>query len=226
MSGYKALSGNLFSRKFGGTTKGVADPFISGYFFGTFESLPTAVASSVPGISAVNLIQAGLTSVTLPTANLNKTTLDGLGGNKWHVPAGIDIGDTCSLKFVEMSGLPYFQLFHTWFNLIRDIRTGVSQLSSYSKEAYAANFIYAATTPNGSTIEFACYMTGMFPTKDPFDIYGGDITAIDKVDYEQEFSVDYVWVNDKWVKDKAATLIKSAETGKSALIGSTPTIGI
>ena len=97
---------------------------------------------------------------------------------------------------------------------------------NYSKTGYAANFIYVATTPNAKTVEFAAYLTGLFPTKDPFDIYGGDITAIDKLDYEQEFSVDYIWVNDEWVKKKAETLISSLSSSIENLTGTPPKIGV
>jgi len=212
MANYKNLEKNIFSRRFGGTSKGVVDPYITGYFYGFFVTLPSAVIKATSNIGdATRILNSGILSVTIPTATLNKTTLDGLGGLKWHAPTNIDIGDTCSIKYSEMSGLPYFKIYHEWFNAIRDYRTGVSGIltgDNYSKTNYAAEFLYAATKPDGLTVEFAVYMTGMFPTKDPYDLYQGDVTAVDKVDFEQEFSVDYVWVCDDWVMKKATSLVE------------------
>ena len=212
---FQNLQNNLFSRRFGGTVKGVVDPYISGYFFGFFVSIPEEaiknnLGNSLGGnVNIRKLLSSGILSVTVPTATLNKTTYDALGGLKWHAPTNIDIGDTCTVKYAEMSGLPYFKVYHAWFNAIRDYRTGASNLigDGYTKSKYACDFIYFSTKPDAQTVEFAIYMTGMFPSKDPFDLYGGDITAVDKVEYEQEFSVDYVWVNDDWVIKKAESIV-------------------
>jgi hypothetical protein len=225
---YKSLTQNLFSRRFGGTLKGTADPLISGYFYVQFENLPAQLTSQTPGLDSntINkLLTAGAQSITLPGATLNKTTFDALGGLKWHVPTNIDIGDSLSIKFVEMSGMPFFRIFHGWFNMIRDYRTGVSSLqgASYTKSGYASNVIYAMVKPDGVTVEFAAYMTGVFPTKDPYDIFGGDITSVDKIELEQEFSVDYIWVMDDWVVQKAQSLANSMtqymNTIKSGQVG-------
>jgi hypothetical protein len=215
---YSSLKNNLFSRRFGGTTKGTADPHITGYFYIQLENLPPKLADGTGGLSTNDislLIQSNTNSITLPGATLSKTTFDGLGGLKWHVPTMIEIGDTLTLKHVEFSGLPMFRIYHAWFNLIRDYRSGISQLkgSDYTKSSYACNLIYAAVKPDGLTVDFAVYATGMFPTKDPYDIYGSDITAVDKLEYEQEFSVDYIFVNDSWVMKKAKALAESAHKG-------------
>jgi hypothetical protein len=39
-------------------------------------------------------------------------------------------------------------------------------------------------------------MTGLFPMKDPRDIFSGDINTVDKVEIDIEFNVDNVYDGD------------------------------
>ena len=65
----------------------------------------------------------------------------------------------------------------------------------------AATLYYWTTAPDGGEPEyFVCY-DGVFPTKDPQDLFSSDIETTGKLDIEIEFNVDYAW-HEPWVLDK------------------------
>lgn len=229
---FAALMANPFTRKFGGTLVGVADPYLSGYHFIFFEylppSLPKYCSSFNSGISSDVEIKAVLTSsclsVTPPGGTLNKVEFTGLGGIKWAVPGAIDYGNSVSIKFLEFNRTPLLDIFHGWFKLIRDYRTGVTDLidgdqgAGYTKATYASVMYYWTTAPDGITVEyFACY-DGVFPTKDPQDLYGSDVETVGKVEMEIEFNVDYAW-REPWVFNKCQ-MYASAGAAAKALVQS------
>ncbi|MFW6310826.1 MAG: hypothetical protein ACOC1K_01175, partial [Nanoarchaeota archaeon] len=88
---YAELAQNIATRKFGGTTHGVADPYLSGYFYTWFDKLPSGLTDytgqGVSGISNLTDIKAVLaatcTGVTPPGGTLNRVEFTGLGGVKW-----------------------------------------------------------------------------------------------------------------------------------------------
>ena len=85
--------------------------------------------------------------------------------------------------------------------MIRDYRTGASILvgDNYGKSKYAGTMFYWTTKPDGQTIEdYECYV-GMYPGRDPRELYSGDIATVDKLEVEVEFHVDKAYHED-WVK--------------------------
>ena len=216
---FAELGQNLFSRKFGGTTVGVADPYISGMFFIWFDKLPTVLASYVsPGKAGIasnseikNILAASCTGVTPPGGTLNKIEFTGLGGIKWSVPGNIDYGNSLTLKFIEFNKTPLLDITHGWLKMIRDYRTGASNLidgddgSGYTKNTYAGLMYYWTTAPDGKSVEYyACY-DGVYPTKDPQDLYSGDVENVARLDVEIEFNVDNPY-HEPWVYDKCQAL--------------------
>ena len=213
---------NRFSKNFGGTLKGIADPYVSGYGFIYFDYLPPALPSgrsnggyingmpsaslSIPEIQ--NLLSAQMLGVTPPGGTLNKIEFTGLGGTKWAVPGNIDYGNTISIKFLEMDHLPITSIIHSWVKMIRDYRTGVTDDlemyasgTGYSKKDYAAVLYYWTTAPDGKTVEYSACYDGVFPTKDPQDLFSHDVETVGRLDVEIEFSLDYIWQED-WVRQK------------------------
>ncbi len=207
---------NQFTRRWAGTGEDAVDPFISGYFFIHFSYLPSQLPDAVgaaggaDGLNSKSQIRSVLHStcmaVTIPGATVNKTEITGLGGIKWAAPTNVDWDNTITLKFLEFSGLPIHSIIHGWVRLIRDYRTGVSQLEgeNYAKSEYAGTMYYWTTKPDGKTVEYAACASGMFPMKDPTDLLSGDITAYDKVEVDIDFNVDYLW-HEQWVKTKCQT---------------------
>jgi hypothetical protein len=201
---------NRLSRNFGGTVAGVADPYLTGYHFIYFAKLPASLVNYSGGIEdgeIKNLLAGACLSVTPPGGTLNKVEYTGLGGVKFAVPGNIDYGNSVSVKFLEFNKLPVFNIMHGWVKMIRDYRTGVSNLvetadgMGYSKSTYAGLMYYWTTAPDAKTVEyFACY-DGLFPTKDPQDLFTSDVETIGRLDIEIEFNVDYIWHED-WVKSK------------------------
>jgi len=221
-SSFSALNENIMTRKFGGTLKGIAEPYATGYHFIWFDKLPSALLPYVQlgasGIQSLDEIQrvlsASCLSVTPPGGTLNKIEYTGLGNTKWAVPSNVDYGNTVSVKFVEFNKTPILDIFHGWVKMIRDYRTGVSDLiageqgSGYTKATYAGLMYYWTTSPDGRTVEYyACY-DGMFPSKDPQDLFTSDVETVGRLDIEIEFNVDYAW-HEPWVKSKCETFIST-----------------
>jgi len=212
---FAELGQNMMTRKFGGTTVGVADPYTSGYHFIWFDKLPPGIVKytqdSVSGISTEsqmkNILAASCLSVTPPGGTLNKIEFTGLGGVKWAVPGNIDYGNTVSVKFLEFNKTPILDIMHSWVKMIRDYRTGTSDLidgdegEGYTKKTYAGLMYYWTTAPDARTVEYyACY-DGIFPGKDPQDLFSSDVETVGRVDLEIEFNVDYAW-HEPWVLKK------------------------
>jgi len=213
---FAELGQNILTRKFGGTTVGVADPYVTGYHFIWFDKIPPGLAGAIVknGISGISssgeiqtILAASCLSVTPPGGTLNKIEYTGLGGVKWAVPGNIDYGNTVSVKFLEFNKTPLLDIMHNWVKLIRDYRTGITDLEDgaqgegYSKKTYAGLMYYWTTAPDAKTVEYyACY-DGIFPGKDPQDLYTSDVETVGRLDVEIEFNVDYAW-HEKWVFDK------------------------
>jgi hypothetical protein len=122
------------------------------------------------------------------------------------------MGNSVSIKFLEMSKTPILDIFHGWVKMIRDYRTGTSILEDgdqgdgYQKGTYSGVMYYWTTAPDAKTIEYyACY-DGMFPTKDPQDLFTSDIESNAKLEIEIEFNVDYTW-REPWVKSKCEAFV-------------------
>jgi len=223
---FLATKDNMLSRRWGGHNTGVADPYITGYHFIWFDGLPdlfsvaSKVTDSLDKGDVQKILAATCTGVTPPGGTLNKIEFTGLGGVKWAVPGNLDYGNSVSVKFTEMQGLPITSIMHRWVKAIRDYRTGATEKRTsgsltdandafgYSKKSYSALMYYWTTAPDARTIEYyACY-DGVFPTKDPADLHASDIESIGKLDIEIEFNVDYVWHED-WVWDKCDGFAKA-----------------
>ena len=226
-----------FDRHFGGTLKGTADPYISGYQFVYFPTLPSNLKFYANTFSAPNMIPdiphllgGACLSVTPPGGTLNKAEFTGLGGTKWEVPTNIDYGNTITVKFLEFQGLPIFNIFHGWFRMMRDYRTGTSSLNSpgpvaglsYTKSSYTGTMLYWTTRPDGLSVEYAAFYTGLFPTKDPQDSFAGDITAVDKLEIDIEFSLDWIW-QEPWVYVAAQAYAASYNTASKLAHGGAAT---
>jgi len=217
---FSATADNIFSRKFGGTTIGVADPYVTGYHFIWFDLLPSKLLASInayKGLSGASMsdnqvrrvLAASCLSVTPPGGTLNKVEYTGLGGVKWAVPGNVDYGNTVSVKFFEFNKTPILDIMHSWVKMIRDYRTGATDFSiedgesgeGYTKSTYAGLLYYWTTAPDGVTVEYyACY-DGVFPSKDPQDLYTSDVETVGRLDVEIEFNVDYAW-HEQWVHEK------------------------
>ena len=217
---FAELGKNIATRNFGGTTLGVADPYTTGHHYIWFDKIPPKLGDyTSKGVSGIgkdgiqNILAASCLSVTPPGGTLNKVEFTGLGGIKWSVPGNVDYGNTVSVKFLEMNKTPILDIMHGWVKMIKDYRTGVTELidgdagDGYTKKTYAALMYYWTTAPDGQTVEYyACY-DGMFPAKDPQDLFTSDVETIGRLDLEIEFNVDYAW-HEPWVKSKCDAFAK------------------
>ena len=230
---FSVLGENLFSRNFGGTSAGIADPYLSGYAFLWPDKLPTGLVDYVAanGSSGIatkaeiqNVLAASCLSVTPPGGTLNTVEFTGLGGTKWGVPGNIDYGTTLSAKFLEFTGMPILDIFHNWVKMIRDLRTGVTDLvqgsdaTGYSKKTYSGMFYYWTTSPDGETVQNYAAYDGVYPSKDPMDLYSFDIENVSKLEVEIEFHIDKIW-HEPWVRTKCEALASAIGALKSTVKG-------
>lgn len=216
-SAFLNMTRTLRDRNFGGTSgEQVAEPYVSGYHF-TKWYMPSSLTPAYMSFGmndemgtlpdgagdAANILAATCLAVTPPGGTLNKTEHIGLGGVKWSTPTNIDYGNSLSCKFLEMSGLPVLGIIGGWCKLIRDNKIGLADLSgiNYAKNNYAATVFYWTTKPDGHTLEYCACYSGVFPTKDPQDLFSGDLSSVDKLEMDIDFNVDFVYHED-WVVDK------------------------
>lgn len=163
-------------------------------------------------------------SVTPPGGTLNKVEFTGLGGVKWAVPGNIDYGTSVSIKFLEFNKTPILDIMSGWVKMIRDYRTGVTDLidgddgSGYSQSTIAGLLYYWTTAADAKTVEFyACY-DGVFPTKDPSDLFTSDVETVGRLDIEVEFNVDTAW-REPWVLSKCQAFSSTFSTVKDTIKG-------
>lgn len=241
---FAASSGdNSFTRKFGTSTSTI-DPYISGYMFIKFLTIPSGVYSILgvkrPGLftkdsDIPNILASLCQSVTIPGRTVNKVENVGLGGIRWSAPSNVDEDNTISMRFLETQDIPIHSIFHSWVRLIRDNRSGVSLLrgsqatngqggSKYTKSDYSSTLYYWTTAPNGVDIQFAACYSGLFPMKDPSDLFGHDLAANDKLEIDIDFSTDYCYQED-WVRIKVMGLSDeySSKAFNASQIGANPT---
>ena len=219
MNPFTAVMNNTaVDRHFGGSDPNIAaDPYISGYHYIQFVRVPTKLIEWIKAgdggtpyeltdeAKVRQFLQGACLSVTPPGGTLNKTEFTGIGGIKWAVPTNIDYTNVLTVKFLEFSSLPVLNIISGWVRLIRDMKTGTTALNdsaiAYTKADYTGSMFYWTTKPDGKTVEYSACYTGMFPTKDPQDLYSGDLTAVDKLEVDIEFNVDWIW-HEQWVHTK------------------------
>lgn len=208
-SSWQALLQNRFSRNFGGTKEGVADPYVTGYFWAYWTDIPDALGPRLQkfGISTSQLgtiLTASCEAVTtIPEFTLNKSDITALGGTKWSVPSNIDIGNSITTRHREFSGLPIYKIMRAWCTMIRDYRTGVSALQGddYTISKYSCTIFYFTTKPDGKTVEFALCCTGAFPTRPNEGNFAHDVGTSDTVASEIEWNCNLAYIDD-WVYEK------------------------
>jgi len=146
-----------------------------------------------------------------------------LGGVKWAVPANVDYGNSVSVKFLEFNGTPLLNIMDGLVKMIRDYRSGVSNLddtealTGYTKATYAGLMYYWTTAPDAKTVEYYAVYDGVFPTKDPQDLFTSDVETIGRLDTEIEFNVDYVW-HEPWVREKCVEYAEKVFSIKANVI--------
>ena len=213
---------NLMNRYFGGTkVSPETAPYLTGYHW-LFIQAPQSIA----GVDAdgTKMLTALCQSVTLPSVTLNKTTIPALGGFKFHFPTSVDVGDVLTARFSEHTGLPVYRLLDNWVKAIRDFNWGVSKAQSGVVPGFYKSTIYYFTSqptkPTSETVEFYAKFTGCFPTRIPTDSFGSDISTVDKIDLDIEFSLDMMYT-EPFVKTELAPFLSMITVPGSANPGET-----
>jgi hypothetical protein len=221
---------NILTRKFGGSNaQGVATPYTSGTFFLWFEPLPPLLmtyleSSGLGDISQVQkILAASCLSVTPAGNSLESIEFTGLGGVKWTVPGALTPTTEFSAKFLEFSKTPILNIFHSWIKIIRDYRLGITDVlldsdagDGFTKDKYAGTAYYWTTAPDGANVEYYVCYDGVYPTKDPQDLYSGDVETVGRLDVDMTFKFDTMWHED-WVKTKCEGFAGAFNTAGQAI---------
>jgi len=198
---FNVIRDQLTTRHFGGTKVVSADPYTSGTFFIWFTIFPEGLKKYLyiqQDIRDPHRILSSLcTGVTPAGGTVNKVEYTGLGGIKWATPGSVEYGTSVTLKFLEMQGTPVRKIIHHWVKMIRDNRVGVSGLP-FKLSDYSATMLYWTMTPELDNVETAEAWDGVYPLKDPQDLYPSSIETIDKIEPEIEFNVNRI-IEEKWV---------------------------
>lgn len=221
------VHGDKYMRFFGGSPKeNPIDPYLTGWHYmfismpGTLINFITADAADSAGnendqpiTQPEEILNIHNLSLTPPATTLNKATMNSIGGFKWSVPTNMDIGDNITVRYNEYSGLPIYRIHKGWVDFIRNTNLGISnsnEASNLYQTDYKATIIYATTRPDGESIEFCSKFTGVFPTKIPTDSFASDIATSDKLEIDIEYSIDFMYDNNKEVIEQAKALISDA----------------
>lgn len=222
ISNYESVFKEPFSRKYGGTSKGVADPYLRGYNFTCWQTLPTILKDNINSIVGINedqcknLLSGASIGWTVPSSTLQRTAFNNLIGTHWNVATNTDYGDSFSITYNEFQDAPISRIHSYWLRIMDNVLTGnESKISTYEKKYYVATVYLIQTKANvkkqpieiDALIEKAFAMTGVFPTTDNNDVFGGDIANISKTELNIQYNIDYIWSSDNysWVMDEAKT---------------------
>jgi hypothetical protein len=222
---------NMFTRKWGTTTGNTVDPFISGYIYVKFkipDPVFTQIQRTYPGkftskVQVENTLASTMQSITIPGRTVNKVENVGLGGIRWSAVGNIDEDTNISMRFDEYQERPLHTIFSGWTKLMRDNRHGASLLNAtslgnayYTKSNYAGLVYYWNTNPGGRLVEFCACYAGIFPLRDPNDVFSGDIASNDKVSIDMDFSTDYCYNNMDWVRARCQSYAEQYNTNAMA----------
>jgi len=181
---------NMFSKHFGGTSRGTLDSARKGYFFTFYLQIPNMLVN-VPGVEFKDTMSMSkyLTATTVSIdgfdISVSKNTTQGVGNTKYSEVTGIDFGDSITTAHREFKGLPMSRLFHAWVKLMADYTTGGRHVitgENNQQSGYKCTILQVNTDSDYETIQNAIMYTGCFPDKDPMSGYlNQDITSLDKV---------------------------------------------
>lgn len=231
---WKPKTGNIFNKHYAHVISS-ADAYVSGFFYVWFSLPPIFDNAALIGdlkpqdeeiltigreMANKILVATCVAVPTLPTFTVNKATTLGMNNIKAGHPTNMDVADTITLRFTEIMDLPVFKILSFWASIIRDPELGVSRLAegAYTKENFSACLLYWTTMPNSRDIQYCGHFTGLFPQKDPRELYTGDYSASDKLDVEIDFNIDRYRINYPWMIDKARTLTQVVEDERKAII--------
>lgn len=185
-------------------SKSVLDPYVSGYAFVFWITLPSWVKGKFPFfeyLSARNFKEfSGSSDMSLETVNWSL----GFSANESETAGSIKMDNGFSMTFQEFSGSPLTSTYDYWLSGIRDPHTNIAVYPRRDNIPYAAknhtgSLLYVVTRPdadggdsttlsNGSYIEQAIYYTNVMPKKINKEYLGFSNGTVDKKELTQEFT--------------------------------------
>lgn len=194
-------------RKFFGTHRQAGwDPMITGYGVVFFPEIPTVVST---GAETPNTLQALAVMTNIPSFRAETIEYEGRDGGKWFVPGKMGMsGNTVTVKFWEMAGLPIYKILSRWVTLLRNPHAGFMTDTNWNQAQYKGRMVYCSCTPD-MVVQFAKCYAGIMPLDIKDELFGGEINAQDKIEYECEFQFDHYPYTSPGLIDAAQKLVNN-----------------
>jgi len=129
-------------------------PKINGYFY-IFIRIPKFLASKGINEEKVSNWLAGTAiNFTPHSRSLNVTDLNALNGLQHSYVTGQTITRDISVTYYDYMGSPVYKFHKVWMDSIFHPGLGLSMLSEYTLEQYAATMLVIVTKPIGGTNEY------------------------------------------------------------------------
>lgn len=174
--------------------KDAHDPYISGYAFIKWISVPKWIDQNFKAFSEKNFKAfSGVNDITMDTAGVTA------GFTRTELAFATNITKTgdFTLKYQEHSGSPLTSIYNGWVSGIRDPKTGIATYPKeygypYHSSNHTGTLLYVVTRPDadnfaGKNIEFAALFTRCMPTKIPLNHFNFESGSHDPTELDQEF---------------------------------------
>lgn len=237
---WKPKDGNIFNKQYAHVVSS-ADAFVTGFHYVWFSLPPifnnVSLLHDVKpednevisiGKEGVNrILVATCTAVTaIPSLTINDTKTLGMNNMKASHVTNLEQSDVITLKFQELMGLPVFNILKYWASVIRDYELGVSRLAEgkYTKDNFSGCLLYWMVAPNGLDIQFIGHYSGIYPKKDPRELFVSDYSSSDKIEADIDFNVDRIRIGKEWMITKAKSLQSIIDKDRKSILNVNGTI--
>ena len=201
-----AATADNFFNGYTPTGKNAHDPYISGFAFIKWISVPIWIptAPEFKALSEKNFKSfSGINDIQMGTEGVRA----GFTGNEIHYAKDITKSGEFTMKYQEQSGSPLSKIYNAWVSGIRDPKTGIATYPKangleYHSSNHTGVLLYVVTRPDadnfngGKNIEFAALFTKVMPTKIPLNHFNFESGSHDLAEPEQEFK-GYMHIGEK-----------------------------
>jgi len=201
-------------RQFFGEHSNNADPMISGFGFVFFTVLPPKLRS----VENAHLLGALVNTITVPDITLNNIEYAGRDGGKWGVPGDVVMGgQTISMNFTELVGIPVHKLLSAWVTLMRNPQYGFMSEIDWKQEQYKGRITYCTCTPD-LKVQFAAVYAGIYPTSIKDDAFGYDKTSQQAINIEAVFQFDHYPYKSNEITSSAQQMVDEVRSSLNPVV--------
>jgi hypothetical protein len=182
------------------------DPFIKGTFFAFIE-----IPNSIDLGDFQDVFARTALAVTLPNPTIAELEAIGQGGLRTMHPGALSLGNDLPVRLRDTYELKVVKGISKWFNTIRSMRTGLSQIELRSSR-YKGILKLILTSPSGKYSPLALKFIGVWPNSDPLQALGTDINDISIAEVDVTFKFDRICPMDETEAKKLIDELETVET--------------